>query len=329
MNKLVLLGILWLMSVASYSADLGYRITQQISLGSAKHWDYAAIDNVRKRLFVTLGDHVEVVNIATGKRVATIADTKGAHGVAFAQDLKLGFISNGHSSTVTVFDLDTLQVKTEIKVPGNNPDAIMYEQSVHKVYVFNGDSENDNKNVEVIDAKSLTVVASIKASGSPEFAVSGSNGKIYFNIEEQQPAINVIDVATNKVIKTWPFTGCKGPTGLAIDTKNMRLFSSCRNGIVAVTDARTGKRITQFAIGKYPDAVIYDPINHLVFVSAGEGNGILTIAHQTSADHYTVMQNLETKTRARTMAMSKNSKAIYLPTAVNGNAMVVVASPSH
>ena len=314
------------MAAPAFAADTGYRITRHLKLDKATHLDYAAIDEVRQRLFVTLGDHVDVVEISSGKMMATISNTQGAHGVAFAQDLKLGFISNGHSSSVTVFDLDTLKPKEEISVPGKNPDAILYEESVHKLYAFNGDSEDENKNVEVIDATTLKVIDTIKATGAPEFAVSDAKGRIYFNIEKNNPGINVIDVASDKVVNNWPLEGCEGPTGLAIDRQNMRLFSACKNGIVAVTDARTGKRVTQFHIGEHPDAVIYDPETRTVLTSGGGGNGTLTIAYQDDADHYTVRQSVVTEKGARTMAMEDKSKTIYLPTVIKNKAVIVVAT---
>src|SRR5471032_1973051 len=65
-----------------------------------------------------------------------------------AQDLKLGFTSNGRANSVTVFDLDTLKVKQELPIPGQNPDAILYEPQSHKLYTFNGTSGD----VTVIDA---------------------------------------------------------------------------------------------------------------------------------------------------------------------------------
>ena len=296
-----------------------YEVVRRLPLGAATAWDYTAIDAQRQRLFVTRGDHVDVIEIPSGKGVGIIANTQGVHGVAFAQDLHLGFTSNGKANSVTVFDLDTLAVKAEVKLAGKNPDAILYEPSVHRLYVFNGGSAN----VEVIDASSLKLIETVKATGRPEFAVTDGHAKVYFNIEDRAE-INVIDAATNKLLSSWPLNGCKEPTGLALDVKNSRLFSACRNGIVAVTDANTGKHVTDFAIGERPDAVIYDAETRTVLTSGG--GGTLAIAHQDDADHYTVRPSLVTAKGAKTMAMNPTDKTVYLPTVVGGRFMLVVAA---
>ena len=303
------------------AADAGYQISQRFTLGNATKWDYTAIDTQRARLYVSRGDHVDVVDLPSGKPAGTLADTKGVHGIAFAQDLKLGFTSNGKSNSVTVFDLDTMKPTAEIKLTGKNPDAIIYEPSVHKLYVLNGGSNN----VDIIDATTLKIISTVNATGRPEFAVSNGS-KIFFNIEDHA-GINVIDTVSDKIIHQWKLAKCEGPSGLAIDIANNRLFSACQNGFSAVTDALTGKRITQFAIGEDIDAMIYDPETKTVFASGGGGSGTLSIADQKDPDHYLVRPVLVTEKQAKTMTINPKDKTIYLPTVVDGKFIVLVATP--
>lgn len=70
--------------------------------------------------------------LPSGRPVGDIAGTGGVHGVAFAQDLKRGYTSNGRDDSVTVFDLDTLKVRQVVRIAGHNPDAIVYEAASHK-----------------------------------------------------------------------------------------------------------------------------------------------------------------------------------------------------
>jgi YVTN family beta-propeller protein len=303
------------------AADGTYAVTQKWNLGAPSKWDYAAIDPVRHHLFIARGERVQVVDLANGREVGEIADTHGVHGVAFAQDLKLGFTSNGHDNSVTVFDLDTLKVKQQVKVSGTNPDAILYEPNSHKLFTFNGKSNN----VTVIDALTLQIVATIPASGRPEFPASDNAGKIFFNIEDKSE-MNVIDVATNAVVAKWSLKGCEEPSGLALDVAHARLFSVCQNRIMAVTDARTGRRVADVAIGLHPDAAIFDTDTSDIFSSNGDGGGTLTVIHQDDADHYSVKQNLVTAQSAKTMAMDKETKAIYLPTVIDKAFVVLTAS---
>jgi YVTN family beta-propeller protein len=164
------------------------------TLDGAGKWDYADVDPVRARLYLTRGERVQVLDLKTGKPVGEIGATAGVHGVAFAQDLKRGYASNGRANSVTVFDLDTLKTIGEIKVAGVNPDAILYEPASHKLYTFNGKSGD----VSVFDAASYKALATIKVGGKPEFAVSDGAGRLFFN-DEDGAQIGVIDVATDEI----------------------------------------------------------------------------------------------------------------------------------
>lgn len=305
----------------AHAAESTYAVTDRWTLGEPSKWDYTDIDTVRHRLFVTRGDRVQVLDLPSGKTVGEIRNTRGVHGVAFAQDLKLGFISNGGANSVTVFDLDSLQAKQEIPT-GANPDAVLYEPNSHHLFAFNGKSNN----VTVIDAQSLKVVATIATSGRPEFAVSDGAGKIFFNIEDKSE-IHVIDVATNRLVSKWPLKGCEEPSGLAMDIAHARLFSVCQNKLMAVTDAKTGLRVADVVIGEHPDAVIFDPETANIFSSNGGAGGTLTFMHQNDADHYSVVANLVTAPGAKTMAMDQKSKTVYLPTVIDKKFTVVVAAP--
>jgi YVTN family beta-propeller protein len=307
-----IVGILFTQAPA-FAQDAKLEVLQNWTVGEPIKWDYTAIDESRHHLFVTKGDHVEVLNLATGQMIGEIP-SHGAHGVAFAQDLKLGFISNGKANTVTVFDLDTLIVKQEINAKGLNPDAILYDSKFHKVYTFNGKSSD----ITVIDAKTLKVISTFAASGRPEFAVSDDSGKIFFNIEDQSK-LGVIDVATDKLITSWPLKGCEEPSGLAID---QGLFSVCQNKTMAITDAKTGLNIANLVIGEHPDAAIYDAKTANIYSSNGAGT--LTVVHQSDPDHYRVVDNVITMQGARTMTLDSKSGKIYLPAAVNGKFEVLV-----
>jgi len=294
----------------SFAAENAPVFLQNWQLGAPSHWDYIDIDPVRHRLFLSRGDHVQVVDLPSGQPVGEIANTLGVHGIAFAQDLKLGFTSNGKANTVTVFDLDTLAVKQEIKVTGVNPDAILYDAFSQQLYTFNGKTAN----VTVIDAKTLQVTGTIVTTGKPEFAASNDTGKIYFNVEDKSQ-VHVIDVKTNKLIAQWPLTHCEEPTGLAIDKKNQRLFSVCQNKTMVVTDAETGKEVATAAIGGRPDAVIYDATNGMVYSSNGEGS--LSVIKQIDANHYAPVATVKTSKGARTMAMDFAHHVIYLPALID------------
>jgi len=300
----------------------GYALKQRWALGDAGKYDYLAIDATHHRLFLTRGDRVQVLDLPSGKVTGEIGATAGVHGVAFAPELKLGFTSNGRANSVTVFDLDTLQVKREVKVSGANPDTILYEPASRKLYTFNGKSAD----VTVFDAASMKVLATIPVGGRPEFAVADGAGKIYFNIEDKG-RIGVLDIASDKLLASWSLAGCEEPSGIAIDAAHARLFSVCQNRVMLVTDAKTGVHVADVAIGEHPDAALYDAATATVFSSNGAGGGSLSVIHQIDADHYAPALSVATEKGARTMAIDPLGKEIYLPTNVKQAFTVLVLAP--
>ncbi len=295
-----------------------FEVLQHWTIGDQSKWDFVSIDTVRHHLFVTRGESVSVVDLTTGKVIGEIP-AHGAHGVVFAQDLKRGFISNGRSNTVTVFDLDSLKVQQEIKIPGIGPDVILFEPVSKKVYVFNGKSAD----ITVIDAASLNILSTFAATGRPEFAVSNGAGKIFFNLEDKSK-IGVIDVATDKLITTWSLKDCVEPSGLSFDSTHQRLFSVCQNKNMVITDAISGQAVAHAAIGEHPDAVIYDDQHGNIFSSNGGAGGTLSVIHQQDSDHYSTAETLQTAQGAKTLAMDLDRNIVYLPAVVNGKFEVLV-----
>ncbi|MBZ5522572.1 MAG: YncE family protein [Acidobacteriia bacterium] len=285
-----------------------YHVQQKFTLGGDGGWDYLTYDPVGKRLFISRGTHVMVVDPYKGTVVGDIPDTAGVHGIALAQDLGKGFTSNGRDNTVTVFDLKTLKETGRIKIDAQNPDAILYDAASKRVFTFNGRS----KNATAIDAVKDAVVGNIPLTGKPEFAAADGKGMVFVNIEDTSE-LTSIDANKAVVVKTWSLKPCEEPSGLAMDVKSRRLFAGCHNKMVAVANADNGNVVTTFAIGEGTDAMAFDPGTGMVFSSNGDGT--LTVAHEDSADKYTVAQNAETQKFARTMALDPATHSAFLVTA--------------
>jgi DNA-binding beta-propeller fold protein YncE len=176
----------------------------------------------------------------------------------------------------------------------------------------------------VFDAVTMKRVATIPVGGTPEFAVADGKGRVYLNIEDKSELV-VIDARADRVLARWPLKNCEEPSGLAFDSANGRLFSSCANKVMAVTDSASGRQVAQVAIGAHPDAAEYDAATATVFASNGEG--ILSVVHQRDADHYDPAVSVPTAKGARTMAFDHASKRAYLPTIVGQEFTVLVLAP--
>jgi YVTN family beta-propeller protein len=288
------------------AAGTGYHVLSDIKIGGDGGWDYLTADSAARRLYVSHGNHVVVVDIDAGKVVGDIPDTPGVHGIAIAPELNRGFVSNGRANNVTVFDLKTL--KEISKVPaGENPDSIRYDAVSGRVFAFNGRS----KSATAIDAKGGTVAATIPLPGKPEFSIADGKGKIYVNIEDTSEIVE-IDAAKASVTKKYSLSPCVEPSGLAFDAKDRRLFSVCSNRVMAISDPDAGKVVASPAIGAGSDGAAFDAGVGYAFSSNGDGT--LTVVQQNGGK-WEVAENVATERGARTIAVDEKTHHVFLPTA--------------
>jgi DNA-binding beta-propeller fold protein YncE len=285
----------------------GYHVAKTIAVGGDEGWDYIAVDSDARRLYVSHGTRVVVLDADSSAVTGEIPDTQGVHGIAIASDLGRGFTSNGRANTVTIFDLKTLKSLGTVKA-GTNPDAIVYDAVTKRVFTMNGQSHD----ATAIDAAGGTVVGTLALGGKPEFAVSDGRGSIFVNIEDKSELVE-LDPQKLAVLHRWPLAPCQEPSGLAMDRKNRRLFAGCDNKMMAVINADTGKVIATPAIGEGVDANGFDPATMFAFASTGEGT--LTVVHEDSPDKFTIVDNVPTKRSARTMGLDLKTHNIYLPAA--------------
>ena len=312
MRKIVSLSVLLASAAfAVFAASTGYHILKEIKIGGEGGWDYLEIDSNARRLYVSHGTHVVVVDPDAGKVVGDIPDTPGVHGVQIAPSLNRGFITNGRGNNVTIFDLKTLKTISQPKT-GENPDDIRYEPKSDRVFTFNGRSNNST----VIDAKTGMVVATIPVGGKPEFAVADDKGHVYANIEDTSEIIE-IDAAKAALTKRYSLKPCDGPSGLAIDVQKRRLFSVCGNRMMAISDPDAGKVIATPAIGQGPDGVVFDPATG--YVMSANGDGTLTMIKENNGK-WEVQENVATQRGARTIALDAKTHNVYLPVADAGPA---------
>jgi YVTN family beta-propeller protein len=306
MRKVITLALSSLFAIAGLAAPTGYKILNEIKIGGEGGWDYLALDNSARRLYVSHATHVVVVDPDAGKVVGDIADTPGVHGIEVVPGLNRGFISNGRGNNVTIFDLKTLKPISQVST-GQNPDAIRYEEKSGRVFTMNGRS-ND---ATAIDAKTGMVVGTIPMGGKPEFAVADDKGHIYTNVEDTSEIVE-IDAAKATVTKRYSLKPCEGPSGLAIDLKKRTLFSVCGNRLMAISDPDAGKVLATPAIGQGPDGAAFDPSTGYAFSSNGDGT--LTIV-QEMGGKWEVLDNVATQRGARTITIDPKTHHLYLPVA--------------
>ena len=285
-----------------------YQVLAHWKIGGTGGWDYLLADPPAHLLYLTHGPRVEVIDSRDGKAVATITGMKGTHGIALDDSGEYGYISDGGSNEVLVFNRHTFQTVTTIPA-GTNPDGIVFDPNTKTVWAFNGRSQN----ATVIDTATNRAIATVDLPGKPEFPVADARGSVYDNIESANEIVR-IDAHTRGITATWKLKDCDSPSGLAIDRAHRRLFAVCDGGKMAVLDADTGAQLASPGIGDGPDAAAFSARQQLAFSS--NGGGTLTVVDAAHA--YAPLETLPTARGARTMAYDESTDHLFVVTAKFG-----------
>jgi DNA-binding beta-propeller fold protein YncE len=295
--------------LAAQSA-VNYHLIKTVSLpaapGGREYFDYLTVDNDARRVYVTHGTEVLVLNADDYSLVGKIGGLQLCHAVVIVDGK--GFVTDGEAKKVVIFDPKTLKVTGEVVTGQPDTDALVYDPVSKYLFSINGNSGN----LTVIDPVKETVVKMMDLGGAAEFGVVDGKGTLYNNNEGKSDVV-VIDTRTLTIKARWPAAPAGTNTALAMDIKNQRLFSAGRNPqFLVMMDANNGKVIQSFPISGGVDADVFEPETGLVFVSTRDG--IVHIYHEDSPDKLSEVQTLKTEYGAKTMALDPKTHNILLST---------------
>src|SRR3984957_21236250 len=127
-------------------ATSGYHLIKTISLppapGTTEYFDYITVDPEARRVYVSHGTEVVVLNADDYTVVGTIGGLQRSHGVVVVKDLSKGYITDGDAQKVLIFDLKTLKVTGEVKTNQPDTDSMIYDPASKYIFTFNGNSHN-------------------------------------------------------------------------------------------------------------------------------------------------------------------------------------------
>src|ERR1700687_159427 len=277
MTKHLLIVLAFLSAAILAAPGVGHAQTFKVEKYNIKGdggTDYIAVEAATGRVFVSRGDHMMVVEGATGKVLGDIPNTPGVHGAGIATKAGHGFTTNGGDMTVTMFDLKTLAVIKRIMV-GPGLDGIMYDEPDDKIILTR--HSRPIGTVTALDPKTGDILGTAELEDNgPEGAAGDGKGHLFVN-NEGKNTIQVVDMKTWKATASWPLAPCEGPTGIAYDKATNRIFAGCPKNSVVV-DASTGKVVASIPNGTRVDALGYDPSKKLIFIPNG-GEGNVTVEH--------------------------------------------------
>jgi hypothetical protein len=304
-----------------------YHLLKKYSFGAAEgstreYFDYITVDSSPRRVYVSHGTEIKVLNADDGTVVGNITGLKQGHGVALAEEFGRGFISDGGQAKVIIFDLKSLKVIGEAKAD-EDADSIIYDPASKRVFVMNGDPHT----ATVVDAKSGSAVKTIELGGQPEFAAADGSGTVYVNIEDKNEVI-AIDSAALTIKSRWPVAPAGQPTALAMDAKHRRLFSTGRDPQkLVVINADNGKVIQSFAISGGADAAVYEAETGLLFASTRDG--MIHVFHEDSPDKFSEVETVKTEFGAKTMGLDTKTHNLFVDTADFAEAAAPTAEQPH
>jgi len=318
--SLVLLGasFAWGAGAPAKPAMGGYHLIKTISLppapGGDEYYDYITVDADARRVYISHGAEVVVLNADDYSVVGRIEGLHRSHGVALAPKLGMGFITDGDSrpgatvQEVAIFDLKTLKITGHVTTGQDDTDAIIYDPASGHVFTFNGDSHNST----IIDPVKKTVITNLDLIGKVEFPAVDGKGMLYDNNPEKNDVV-AIDTRTNTIKARWPTAPAGAPTSMAMDQKTRRLFSAGRGPeFVVMMNADTGKVIQSFPISEGVDANAFEPSTGLLFVATRVG--MMHIFHEDSPEKLSEVETVKTEYGAKTLQIDPKTHRVFLST---------------
>lgn len=305
-----LAGLCW--ATLAAPGPSGYHIVKTIPLPGTEGWDYLTMDSAARILYISRENHIDAVNVDTGAIVGKLTGLGGTNGLLPVPELGRGFVTNEDASEVLIVDLKDLKKIGTVKT-GKAPDSFAYEPVTKRVFIMN----SAGASATAIDGAKGTVAGTVPLDGQPEFVVADGKGSVFINITDKNQVVEV-DAKALKVLHRWSLAPGEGPSGISMDRKNRRLFSACDNQKMIVMNADTGKVVAALRTGAGTDASVFDPDTMNAFAPAG-GAGTLTIIHEDSPDKFSVVEEIDTQSGARTATLDTKTHNVITVTARHGH----------
>lgn len=289
---LVFITVFIALGVQVQSQTAPLKLVQTITLPAAVkgHFDHLEVDLMGGRLFATPEGYksVLVFDLKTGKLIHTIGGIGKSHAVLYREDLDRIYVTDGDVGDLKIFDGKTYRLLASVKLL-EDADSIAYDPVTKYLYIDNGggDVHQTYSMISVVDTTANKKLADIKVDGDTleALALETSSPKLYVN-NKAKNQVDVIDREKREVIASWPVTKCKPNVALGFDESDHRLFVACRDGLISVIDAQTGKEITTLPITKGVDDLKYDAASKRIY-SAGDGS--VDVYEQNDPDNYKLL----------------------------------------
>jgi hypothetical protein len=278
-------------------------------------FDHFTPDVDGHRLFLTgeENEKILVFDTSTNKLIHTMENIKAPHAILFRKDLKKLFVVEGDASAVRVYDSESYQAISDIKV-SVDADSIAYDAATHYLYVVSGGraAHTPYSLISVIDTDNSKKLRDIKIGTNhiEALVLEKSGPRMFCNLTGQN-AVGVLDRNKSALSATWPLpAGEKLNVAMAFDEANHRLFVVTRNpGKLIVLNSDSGKAVTSLPAVNMVDDISYDAQLKRLYLA---GDGSLDVFEQKDPDHYALLAKIPGAFRAKTGTLVPELNRYYL-----------------
>lgn len=200
-------------------------------------------------------------------------------------------------------------------------------------------SNEDSRNISIIDLTADSVVATIEVGTRPRGIRVSHDGKTVFvalsgspkcpptmsdedceklKKDPSQDGVAVVDVATRAKVKTLP--GGSDPEAFDISLDDKLLFVSNEDaGLTSIVDIASGQVLGTVKVGEEPEGVTIQPDGKVVWVTGETDHNIVGI----TVDSHKVIANIDVGKRPRMVDFLPDGSKGYVTNEVSGTVSVI------
>jgi DNA-binding beta-propeller fold protein YncE len=266
--------------------------------------DHFSVDVKGQRLFVAAVENhsLEVIDVASGKRVHSIAQLAEPQGVFYDPSTNHLFVACAMDGSVKVFDGTTFQILETVKFP-DDADNIRYDARNKGVIVGYAGAKQLRKRNEgsgglgFIDLNGKKT-GDIVIDAHPEsFQLEQNGSRIFVNVPEKKE-IEVVDASKRSIVARWPISA-EDNFPMALDEVHHRLLIGVwKPPQLWVLDTNTGKQVAAGEIAGKTDDLFYDSARSRVYVLTSAG--YLDVFAQRDGDRFDRIARYPTPPGAQT-----------------------------
>jgi DNA-binding beta-propeller fold protein YncE len=281
--------------------------------GVERRIDHMALAPVAKWLYVSaLGNHsLEVIDVGTGTRVASLPNVDEPQGVAVVSSARTVVAARGGTVTAVASASDpaghvSLKASATVATTMDDADNVRVDKASGLAYVGYGEGA-----LGVIDPATMTKTADIPLPGHPEsFQLEQAGPRIYVNVPRTHEVV-VVDRTSRATVAHFALGSLASNYPMSLDEAGHRLFVGVRQPArLVVLDTASGKELAVVPCVGDTDDLFFDARRQRVYVIGGEG--YVDVFDASPSGGYARVARMTTRAGARTGLWSPDLDRLYV-----------------